>query len=127
MEKLWKIWESTKNIELVKTERTRNYLVSEPNYHATKFFKQIILAIEITETQIFMNDTVYLGLSKLNLSKTVKCEILHDYIKPKYGENAKLCYMGTDSFIVYGKAENVYKDIVQDIETYHYQKENIKK
>ena len=74
-----------------------------------------------------MNDAVYFGLLKLNLSKTVKCEFLHDYIKPKYGENAKLCYMGTDSFIVPGKAENVYKDIVEDVETYHYQKGNITK
>ena len=27
-----------KDIELVKTEKRRNYLVSEPNYHTTKFF-----------------------------------------------------------------------------------------
>ena len=29
------------------------------------------------------------------------CEFWYDYLKPKYGENGKLCYMGTDSFIVY--------------------------
>ena len=64
-----------------------------------------------------MNKSIYLGLSKLNLSKTVKYEFWYDYVKPKYGENAKLCYMGTDSFIVDVKAEDIYKDIVEDVET----------
>ena len=37
--------------------------------------------------------------------------------KPKYGEKAKLCYMNTDSFIVYIKKDDIYKDIVEDVET----------
>ena len=40
----------------------------------------------------------------------------YDYIKPKYGEISKLCYMDTDSFIVYVKAENLYSDIAKDVE-----------
>ena len=40
----------------------------------------------------------------------------YDYIKPKYGEIPKLCYMDTDSFIVYIKAENLYSDIAKDVE-----------
>ena len=39
-----------------------------------------------------------------------------DYVKPKYGEKAKLCYMDTDSFIVYIKAEDIYSDIEKDVE-----------
>ena len=108
---------NTKLRQKAKTDRTRNYLVSEPNYHTTKFFKEKISAIEMKETKIFMNKSIYLGLSKLNLSKTVKYEFWYDYVKPKYGENAKLCYMGTDSFIVDVKAEDIYKDIVEDVET----------
>ena len=34
-----------KNIELATTERRRNYLVSEPNYHTTKFFTEYLLSI----------------------------------------------------------------------------------
>ena len=36
-----------RDIKLVTTERRRNYLVSEPNYHTTKFFTENVLAIEM--------------------------------------------------------------------------------
>ena len=51
-----------RDIKLVTTERRRNYLVSEPNYHTTKFFTENLLAIEIAKTEILMNKTVALGL-----------------------------------------------------------------
>ena len=82
-----------RNIKLVTTERRRNYLVWEPNYHTTKFFTETLLAIEIRKTQILMNKRVYLGFSILDLSKAIKHEFWYDYVKPKYGGNAKLCYM----------------------------------
>ena len=106
-----------RNIKLVTTERRRNYLVSEPNYHTTKFFKENLLAIEMRKTQILMNKPVYFGLSILDLSKTVMFEFWYDYVKPKYGKNAKLCYMDTDSFIVHVKTDDIYKNIAEDVET----------
>ena len=51
---------------------------------------------------------VYLGLSILDLSKTVMYECWYDYVKPKHGENAKICYLGTNSFIIYVKLEDIY-------------------
>ena len=63
-----------------------------------------------------MNKPVYLGLSKLKLSKIVMYEFCYDYIKPKCGEKAKLCYMETGSFIMYIKTENIYRDIAEDVE-----------
>ena len=105
-----------RDIKLVTTERRRNYLVSEPNYHTTKFFTENLLAIEMRKTQILMNKPVYLGLSILDLSKTVMYEFWYDYVKPKYGENTKLRYMDTDSFIVHVKTDDIYKDIAKDAE-----------
>ena len=106
-----------RNIKLVTTEKRKNYLVSEPNYHTTKLFTENVLAIEMSKTQILMNKLVYLGLSILVLSKTVMDEFWYNYVKPKHGENAKLCYMNTDSFIVYVKTDDIYKDIAEDVET----------
>ena len=64
-----------------------------------------------------MNKPVYLGLSILELNKMLMYEFWHDYVKPKYGEKTKLCSMDTESFIVYIKTNDIYKDIAEDIET----------
>ena len=63
------------NIQLLTTERRRNYLVSEPNFHTTKFFTENLLAIEMRKIQIILNKPVYLGLSVLDLSKYVMYEL----------------------------------------------------
>ena len=89
-----------RNIKLVTTERRRNYLVSQPNFHTAKFITENLLVIEMRKTQILMNKLVYLGLAILDLSKTVMYELWYDYVKRKYGKNVKFCYMDTDSFIV---------------------------
>ena len=91
-------------INLVTTKRRRNYLGSEPNFffHTTKFSTENLLPVEIWKIEILMNKSVCLGLSILELSKILMCEFWYDYVKPKY-EKAKLCYMDTDSLIVYIK------------------------
>ena len=110
MEKLEKDYRKT-------TERRINYLVSEPNYHTKKFFTQNLLAKEMTKTQILKSKPVHLGLSRLDVSNTVICKFWYDYVKPKFGENAILCYVDTNIFIVHVKKEHIYKDIVEDAET----------
>ena len=88
------------DIKLVTTDERRNKLVSEPNYHTTKQFSENLLAIEMKKTKVKMNKPVYLGMSILNISKTLMYEFWYDYIKPKYKEQAKLCYMVNDSSLL---------------------------
>ena len=71
----------------------------------------------MTKTEILMNKLVYLGFSILELSIILMYEFWYDYVKPKYGEKAKLCCMDTDSFIVYIKTDGIYKDILESVET----------
>ena len=68
------------------------------------------------KTQILINSPIYLGLSILDLSKTVIYEFWYDYVKPKYGENAKMCYIDTDSFTVHVKTDDIHKDIAEYVE-----------
>ena len=63
-----------------------------------------------------MNKPAYLVLSILEISKALMHEFWYDYIKPKYHNNAKLCYMDTDSFIINIKTEDAYEDIANDVE-----------
>ena len=67
-------------------------------------------------TKVKMNKPIYLGLSILEISKLLMYEFWYDYMKPKYGDNVKICYMDTDSFIMNIKTENFYKDITNDVE-----------
>ena len=111
-----KTMENVRNIKLVTTEGGRNYLVLEPNYHTTKIFTQNLSAIEMRKSSISINKLVYLGLSILDLSKTVKYKFWYHYVKAKYGGNTKLCYMDIDSFIVHVKTDDIYKDIAENVE-----------
>ena len=76
-----------RDVKLVTTERRRNYLVSESNYHTTKFSTETLLAIEMKKTSILINKPVYLGPLILKLSKILIYEFWYEYVKPKYGEN----------------------------------------
>ena len=104
------------DIKLVTTGKRRNWLVSELNYHTTKWFSENLLAIEMKKTKVKMNKPIDLGLSILEISKILMYEFRYDYMKPKYGDNAKLCYIDTDSFIMHIKTEDFYKDIAEDVE-----------
>ena len=67
-------------------------------------------------TKVKMNKSIQFHLSILDISKTLMDEFWYDYIKPKYQEKAKLCYMDTDSLIIYIKIEDFYEDIANDVE-----------
>ena len=106
-----------KDVKLITKERRRSYFVPQPNQHTTKFFIEHLLAIEMEKTEILMNKPGHLGLSILELSKILRYEFWYDYVKSKYGEKLKLCYMDTDSFIVYIKADDINKDTAGDVKT----------
>ena len=67
------------------------------------------------KVEVKMNKPIYLGQAILDISKTLMYEFWYDYIKPKYGGNARLCYMDTDSFVIHIKTEDFYKDIAADV------------
>ena len=100
-----------RDIKLVTTDKRRSVLASEPNYHSTKYISKDLLVMEMKKTEVRMNKPIYLGQAILDISKTLMYEFWYDYIKPKYGDNTRLCYMDTDSFIMHIKTEDFYKDI----------------
>ena len=74
------------------------------------------MAIEMEKTKVKMNKPIYLSVSILDISKTLTYEFWYDYIKPKYQDRSKLCYMDTGSFVIHIITEDIYKDIATDIE-----------
>ena len=88
-----------RDFKLVTTDKKRSKLFSEPNYHTINLISKNLSIIEMRRTIIKMNKLIYLGLSILEISKILMYEFWYDYMKPKYGDNVKLCYMDTDDFI----------------------------
>ena len=67
------------------------------------------------KTKIKTNKPIHLGLSVLEISKALMYEFWYDYMKPKYGNDIKLCYMDTDSFIMNIKTNDFDEDIANDV------------
>ena len=105
-----------KDIKLVTTDKKRSKLVSEPNYHTINLISENLSITEMKKTKVKMNKPIYLGLSILEISKILMYEFWYDYMKPKYNDNVRLCYMDTDSFIMNIKTNDFYKDISNDVE-----------
>ena len=103
-----------RDIKLVTRDKRRNQLVSEPNYHTAKWFSECLLATEMKKIKAKLNKLVYQGLSILEISKTLMFEFWYEYIKPKYNDRVRLCYMDTDSFIMHIKIEDCYEDIAEN-------------
>ena len=82
-----------RDIKLVTTNKRKNQLSSEPNYYTKKYFSEDLLATEMKKTKLKMNKLIYIGMSILEISKTIMYESWYDYIKPKYQDKVKLCYM----------------------------------
>ena len=102
------------DIKLPSSDKRRKRLVSEPNYHSHKHFSEYLMAIQVKKTREKMAKPLYLGMSILDISKTLMYEFWYDYIKSKHGDRAK--YTDTDSFVIYIKTENVFEDISNDVE-----------
>ena len=98
-----------KDIKLVTSDKRRKQLISEPNYHSHKNLLEHLMAIETKKIRIKMTKPLYLGMSILDICKTLMYKFWYDYIKPKYGDKTKLCYTNSDSFIIHIITEDCYK------------------
>ena len=104
-----------RNIKLVTTNARRKQLVSEPDYHTCKRFSQNLIAIDLRKKKVYMSKPIYVGQAVLDISKTLMYKFFYDYLQPKYGDQVKLCFMDTDSFIFYVETDDFYKGISNDV------------
>ena len=105
-----------REIKLVTTVKKRSKLVSEPNCYTINLISEDLSITEMKKTKVKMNKPIYLGLSILDISNILMYEFWYNYMKPKYDNTVKLCYMDTNSFIINIKTEYFYKDIASDVE-----------
>ena len=104
-----------RDIKLVKSDKKRNKLVLEPNFHTIKLIDNNLAITEMKKVKVKMNKPIYLGLSILDISKITMYEFWYDYVKIKYEDKTKLCYVDTDSFVANIKTKDFCKDVSQDV------------
>ena len=88
-----------------------------PNFKSGTLLGPDLMGCEMGKIKVVLNKSVYLGQAILDLSKLIMYEFHFDYMLPKYGDNIKLCYMDTDSFVYDIETKDFYKDIAEDVET----------
>ena len=104
------------NIKLVNTGEQLKKLVAKPNYETRKILYENLVSVHMKKTSLTMNKPVYLGMCILDLSKTLMFDFHYKYIKPKYGNKAKLLFTDTDSFLYEIQTKDFYKDIAGDVQ-----------
>ena len=103
------------NVKLINSEEKFKKLVAKPNFISRKIFNEGLVSVHMKKTSLTMNKPVYLGMCILDLSKIIMFDFHYNYIKPKYGNNAKLLFTDTDSFLYEITTEDFYKDISGDV------------
>ena len=109
------------NIELVTKWEGRcgaEALISKPNFHSRSIFSENIVAVELRKTKILFSKPIYVGLSVLDISKTLIYDFHYDYMLREYANKCKLMYTDTDSLIYQVKCMNIYSDMKQDIQKF---------
>ena len=103
------------DIRLISSDKMAKKLAAKPNYVCCTIFDENLIAIHTKKTKLYFNRPVYLGMNILNLSKSLMYDFHYNYIKTKYGDNAKLLFTDTDSLAYEIKTNDFYKDINPNI------------
>ena len=103
------------DIKLVNNKKQAEKLSAKPNFNHCNIFSEDLVAIHMKKTKLVFNKPVYLGMSILDLSKTLMYDYHYNYIKRKYGDKAKLLFTDTDSLMYEIQTEDFYKDISKDV------------
>ena len=101
------------DIRLRTDDKSAKKLVSKPNYERTIIFSEDL--VHMKKTELVFNKPVYLGMSILDISKTLMYDFHYNYIKKNYGSKAKLLMTDTDSLMYEIHTEDFFEDMREDI------------
>jgi hypothetical protein len=109
--------ENRVDVRLVCDEKQAITLAAKPNYDRTTIFDENLIAVHMKKTKLKYDKPIYLGMSILDLSKTLMYQFHYNYIKAKYGDRAKLLFTDTDSLAYEIKTDDFYADIAPDVDS----------
>ena len=101
------------NIRLVNNQKSLKKCAAKPNFDHCTVFDEDLVAVHM-KTELVFNKPVYLGMSILDLSKTLMYDFHYKYIKKKFGSKANLLFTDTDSLCYEIEKEDFFEDISAD-------------
>jgi hypothetical protein len=106
------------NVKLVNNKAKLTELTVRPSFESFRMFSEDLAAVNLKKTKLYLNRPIYVGFTILDLSKVLMYQFHHEYMKQKYGANAKLLFTDTDSLCYEVKTPNIYQDILEDPELF---------
>ncbi|XP_071057012.1 uncharacterized protein [Onthophagus taurus] len=93
-------------------------LIAKLNFKSISIFTETFSAIQVDRLHVVYDKPLYVGFTVLELSKLLMYNFYYDFLKPKYGESIRLCYMDTDSFTVLIDSDDVYRDVKLNLDKF---------
>ena len=107
-----------KRVKLVNDKVKLSKLIASPSFDYFRIFSEDLAAVSLKKTKLYLNRPIFVGFSILDLSKVLMYEFHYEYMKPKYGCNAKLLFTDTDSLCYEIKTGDIYRDMLQNVELF---------
>ncbi len=104
------------NVKLVTNEKSLNKLARRPHFKSINIFSENLVAVHMEQTTVRLTKPIYLGMSILDLSKTLMYNFHYNYIKPKYDDKASLLFTDTDSLCYEIRTRDLCQDISGDVD-----------
>ena len=102
------------DVKLMTNENKLSKLASKPTYVSSKIFNEKLVAVHKIKECLTLNRPAYIEMCILDLSKTLMYNFNYNYIKKKYGNQARLLFTDTDSLTCKNETEDVYRDLWND-------------
>ena len=109
------------NVKLIRSEEEASRLrrsICKPTYKRSIVYDNDLVAVEFFKCKVVLNKPTYVGFSILELSKVLMYSFYYDTLKPRYGQNVRLCYTDTDSFILRYVTDDLYADMADMADQY---------
>ncbi len=107
------------NVKLVIDEGSLNKLVKKPNFEKVTEFDENLVAVHMKKTVVKLSKPIYLGMSILDLSKTLMYKFHYNHIKPKWKNDVELLFTDTDSLCYEIRTNDVCEDIKNDVDKWY--------
>ena len=106
------------DVRLVQSQRKLSKLTAKPTFKGFTIFDKELVGVELVYAKIKLDKPIYCGMVILDISKYAIYDVLYNKLKKRYGDNLTLLMTDTDSLLFFCETENIYADMMKDLDMY---------